>query len=323
MRRLFLSVALLPLPAWADAPRVVTDIAPIHSLVARVMEGVGAPDLLVDGASDPHAFQLKPSQASALQDAQMIVWIGPEMTPWLDRIVDGLADPAASLILMEVEGLTEREPMFGEHEDHEGEEHAEEEAHEEHAEEEGHEEHAEEEGHDEHAHGEHDPHIWLDPTNASAIVRAVAARLSELDPDNATVYAANASAAEAELAALDAELKGEFDPVKSRPVIVFHDAYAHLADRYGLTIVGALAEGDAADPGAEQVAELRAMIEADKVECVFTEALHSDKLIATLTDDLAVPVGRLDPEGTTLQPGASVYPEMMRALAGAFVTCQS
>jgi zinc transport system substrate-binding protein len=306
MRRLLLSVALLPLPALAEVPKVVTDIAPIHSLVARVMDGVGTPDLLVDGASDPHAFQLKPSQAAALQDAQLIVWIGPDMTPWLDRVVDGLADPSASLILMEVDGLTEREPMFGEHEEkgHEGEEHA------------------EEEGHDEHHHGEHDPHIWLDPMNAGAIVRAVAARLSELDPDNAAAYAANAAAAEGELAALDGELKAKLDPVKARPIIVFHDAYTHFADHFGLTIAGALAEGDAADPGAEQVAELRAMIEANQVECVFTEALHSDKLITTLTDDLAVPVGRLDPEGTTLQPGASVYPEMMRALAEAIVTCK-
>jgi zinc transport system substrate-binding protein len=316
MRRLLLSVALLPLPAFAEVPKVVTDIAPIHSLVAAVMEGVGTPDLLVDGASDPHSFQLKPSQAAALQDAELIVWVGPDLTPWLDRIVDGLADPQASLILMESEGLTEREPMFGDHVDH-AEEGDEEEGHEEHAGE----DHAEE-GHDEHAHGEHDPHIWLDPVNARAIVRTIADRLSKLDPENAATYDANATAAEADLTALDGELRALLDPVKSRPIIVFHDAYAHLADRYGLMIAGALAEGDAADPGAEQVAELRAMIEANQVECVFTEALHSDKLITTLTDDLAVPVGRLDPEGTTLQPGASVYPEMMRALAEAIVTCK-
>ena len=297
MRRLLLSLLLLPGIAHADSPTVVTDIAPIHALVSRVMVGVGTPDMLVDGASDPHSFQLRPSQAALVQEADLIVWVGPAFTPWLERLVNGLADPSASLVLMEAEHITARAPMFA----------AAEEAHDDH----------------DHDHGDHDPHIWLDPVNAKAIVRVVADRLTDADPANAAIYAANARDATSELDALDAELGAILAPVKSRPIIVFHDAYAHLANHFDLNIAGALAEGDAANPGAEQVAEMRRMIETNAVGCVFAEALHSDKLITALTDDLAVPVGRLDPEGTTLQPGPLVYPEMMRALARAIVTCAS
>jgi len=294
MRHLFLSALFIPSLARADVPKVVTDIAPVHSLVAMVMGDLGAPFLLVDGASDPHAFQLKPSQATEIESATAIFWIGPEMTPWLERVVEGLASPEASVVLSEVEGVTERTPMFGG------------------------EDHADADGHD---HGDHDPHIWLDPQNAMAMLEAIAGELATLDPENAATYRGNADLAKDNLRALDAELAAELAAATSRPTIVFHDAYAHFAAHYGLNIVAALAEGDASDPGAAQVAELRNMIVDQKATCVFTEALHSDKLILTLTEGLGTPVGRLDPEGSQLPPSAAVYPDMMRKLVTSYATC--
>ena len=81
--------ALGPGLAFAEVPRVVTDIAPVHSLVAQVMKGVGTPGLLMDQGADAHHFSLRPSQARALQNAELVVWIGPEMTPWLDAALAG------------------------------------------------------------------------------------------------------------------------------------------------------------------------------------------------------------------------------------------
>ncbi|MEO8530481.1 MAG: zinc ABC transporter substrate-binding protein [Deltaproteobacteria bacterium] len=288
-------------PILADVPKVITDIAPIQSLVAMVMGDLGTPVLLVDGASDPHSFQLRPSQAADLQDAQAIFWVGPTMTPWLDRVVDGLADPDASVILGDVAGITERTPMFG-GDAHDDTEHS-------------------DDDHGDHDHGDHDPHIWLDPENAVAIVDAVASRLSSLDAEHAEIYAANAASAKSDIVALEGELRAILALTATRPTIVFHDAYAHFAGRFELNIVAALAEGDAADPGAEQVAELRNIVATEQATCVFTEALHSDKLILTLTDGLGVPVGRLDPEGSKLTPGPDVYFDMMRKLAQAYASC--
>ena len=318
MRRLLSLLLILPAPAFAEAPRVVTDVAPVHALVSMVMDGVGTPTLLVDGVADPHAFQLRPAQAAELESAGAIFWVGPGMTPWMGRLVDGLGANALSVELAELPGIEERTPMFGGHDEDEHDDHMTGEDHDAHEEEE-HAEH-EEEGHD---HGDEDPHIWLDPMNAKVIVSAVAETLSDLDPENAARYSANAENARTALDALDAELAAILQPTAARPVIVYHDAYAHFAGRYGLTIVGALAEGDAAEPGAKQVADLRALIAANNAECVFAEALHSDRLIQTLTDGLPVPVGRLDPEGSSLTPGPEVYAAMMRGLAQAYAACSA
>ena len=67
----------------ADAPVVVTSIKPIHSLVSAIMDGVGKPELIVDGAASPHTYNLKPSNARALQEAKVIFWVGPGLEAFL------------------------------------------------------------------------------------------------------------------------------------------------------------------------------------------------------------------------------------------------
>ncbi|NUB44634.1 zinc ABC transporter substrate-binding protein [Fertoebacter nigrum] len=187
LRRASLPMATLlatAAPALADVPRVVTDMPPVHALVAGVMGDLGQPELLLDRGANAHAFQLRPSQAQALADAGLVVWIGPEMTPWLDRAVDSLGSGIPQLRLLAVPGtLTlaygEDEHDHGAeagHDDHgtddhaageaHGHEHAEAaeeaDAHEGHAHDaEEHEDHAENgdhAGHDDHAEGEHAGH---------------------------------------------------------------------------------------------------------------------------------------------------------------------
>ena len=83
------------LPAWAEVPKVVTDIHPVHALVSQVMGDLGAPVLLLERGASEHDFQLRPSQAADLADADLVVWIGPELTPWLDRALDGIGGGSA------------------------------------------------------------------------------------------------------------------------------------------------------------------------------------------------------------------------------------
>src|SRR6056300_1150557 len=86
--RLFASLFVMILSAgvsWADTPRVAVDIAPVHSLVARVMDGIGSPSLIIAPGASPHDYRLRPSEATALQNADVIFWIGPTLTPWLDK----------------------------------------------------------------------------------------------------------------------------------------------------------------------------------------------------------------------------------------------
>ncbi len=280
-------------PALAEVPRVVTDIPPVHALVAQVMGDLGQPELLLAKGADEHDFQLKPSQAGAVAKAGLVVWIGPELTPWLEGALEMRAEGAASLALLDAEGTVRR--GYG---GHEGEH---------------------ETGHD---HGAEDPHAWLDPGNAQVWLGLIAAELGRLDPENAAVYGANAAAAGQRLTALDAEIAGLLAPVKGRPIITYHDAFGYFGDHYGLDFAGSIALGDASSPGAARLVELRGEIEAGGVVCLFPEVQHDPALLEQLAEGTGARIGAaLDPVGSTLDAGPGAYAELMRRLARGIAEC--
>ncbi|MEL6617639.1 MAG: zinc ABC transporter substrate-binding protein [Pseudomonadota bacterium] len=121
------AAALLGGAALADTPNVAVDIAPVHSLVARVMEGVGTPNLIVQPGASPHEYSMRPSDAAALQAADLVFWIGEDLTPWMEDAVDTLAQNAAVTSLLEAAETTRldfREGALFEAHDHGDEEHA-------------------------------------------------------------------------------------------------------------------------------------------------------------------------------------------------------
>jgi len=306
-----LLLATLATPALADV-KVVTDISPVHSLVAQVMGDTGTPDLILPPGSDPHNFQLKPSQAGALQNADLVIWLGPEMTPWLTSALGALNGNA--LELLHVDGLQARQ--YAEGHDHEGHDHAggeDDHGHAHHDHDQGH------EGHD-HSHDGLDPHAWLDPENATLWLDVIARELSQIDPGNAAAYAANAATAKYDIQQLDADLTAQLASVKDKPFVVFHDAYGYYADHYGLTVAGAISAGDASSPSARRLTEIRA--EAGPATCIFPEVQHDPKLAEQMAQDAGVKLGpELDPEGSKLSPGPRLYGELMQGLADTLTDC--
>lgn len=295
--------------AAAEVPVVVTDIQPVQSLVAMVMGDLGTPELLLPKGGDEHSYQMKPSQAAALADAGLVVWVGPELTPWLDRALDALGKAPAQLVLLDAQGTVTRQ--FPEGEDHDHEDGAEEEH--------DHDEAASEEEH--HHHDGTDPHAWLDPTNAGLWLGLIAESLSGADPEHAATYAANAAAAQGQIAALDAELKARLAPVADRPFIAFHDAYGYFVGHYGLTLAGTVALGDASAPGAARLAEIRDLAEHGAV-CIFPEVQHDPKLVDSIVADTGVKAGAaLDPSGSSMDPGPGLYPALLTGLADTLVAC--
>lgn len=296
--------------ATAEVPVVVTDIPAVHALTASVMGDLGTPVLMLEPGADAHDYQLRPSQAAALADAGLVVWVGPAMTPWLDRALQSA--PADRLTLLEAPGThlrsyAEAAEEHG-HESEEGHDH-------DHAAGDDH-DHAADEAHDhaddhDHHHAGTDPHAWLDPGNAIAWLPLIADALSERDPANAATYAANAAAESARITALDADLRAMLAGAGARPIVVFHDAYGYFADHYGLTIAATLALGDAADPGAARIAAVEAKLPG--TACIFPEAGHDPQLTEQIAADAGARVGAaLDPEGRSLTAG----PELYRALIG-------
>lgn len=320
--------AALASAAAAEAPRVVTDIPPVHSLVAQVMGTIGQPILLLDRGANAHDVQLKPSQTAALAEADLVVWIGPEMTPWLDRAL-ATAEGADRLGLLAAPGTERRN--YGAADAHD---HADEAGHDDHDhahdanEEAGH-----DHGHDDHGHeaeGSHaghdhsgtDPHAWLDPGNARLWLGLIAERLAAIDPANAAAYTANADAAAARIEALDTALAGRLAPLHDKPFVVFHDAYGYFADHYDLAVAGAIALGDAASPGAAHLKELQARMQDGAAICIFPEANHDPKLVDTMVEGTGARIGPpLDPEGSLVEPGPGLYDAVLTGLADALTAC--
>lgn len=315
---LILATALSAQAAAADVPVVIADIPPVQSLVAQVMGDLGTPVLLVEPGAEAHSFQLRPSQMRALVDARLVFWVGHEMTPWLERALEAQATGKA-VALLDAPGTSVRSyeaDGHAEDQDHAGEE--------DHAHEEDHA--ADDDGHDHdngHDHTGADPHAWLDPDNALVWLDLIAAELSAADPEHAATYEANRDAAKAGVAAAAADVEASLVP-DAAPIIVGHEAYGYFADRFGVAIAAAVAEGDAADPGAAHLAAVQDAVAAKGVRCIFGEAGHDPRQVERLAEGSGARVGGiLDPEGQLMDPGPALYGDLLRALGRTIGACQA
>lgn len=301
--------------ARAEVPAVAADIAPVHALVARVMEGVGTPALIVTPGGSPHEYSLRPSEASALQEADLVVWMGHALTPWLDGAIDTLAGDATLLTLMEAEGTVElpvRENALFEAHDHD--DHEEADDHE--ADDHDHEDHD-----DHHGDGAHDPHAWLSPDNAALWMDLIAAELAIADPENAALYQANALAGRAELEIVKAEIAALLEPVRGQGFIVFHDAYQYFETAFDFPAAGAISLSDATDPSPARITAIQARVAAQGVTCILSEPQFNPGIVAAVMDGSDAQTAILDPLGSDLEPGAALYPALLRNLARTLADC--
>ncbi|HEV7304850.1 zinc ABC transporter substrate-binding protein ZnuA [Ensifer sp.] len=329
---LFASTMLLVSPALAASPNVVVSIKPIHSLVASIMQGVGEPSLIVEGAASPHTYNMKPSNASALQAAKVVFWVGPGLEAFLDKPLDTLTTGAKVVELSEAPGIEKLKFREGGafeahdhgHEGEEGDQHAEGEAGHDHAAapEMG---AAHDHGHDhhDHGHGDTDLHMWLDPLNAKAMAAQIEKTLAEADPDNAGAYKANLEALNTRLDALDATLKETVAPVKDKPFVVFHDAYQYFEHRYQVRVAGSITVSPEVLPGADRLSQIHAKIKELGATCVFAEPQFEPKLINVVIEGTPAKSGTLDPEAGTLDAGPDLYFQMMEGIGTSLKACLS
>ena len=306
--------------------KVVTSIKPVHSLASYLMDGVGKPDLIVDGYASPHNFALKPSHAKMLQDADLIFWVGEDLENFLEKPLKSIAKKAEKIELMEIKGLNKlkfrERNIFDEHDDHGHDDHAKkEDDHDDHGhDEDGHkEDDHDDHGHEGHAHGEYDPHIWLDPMNAKVILEEMTEHLIENDQANASKYKANLKKAHKDLDKLIKNVNSELN--KDFKSIVFHDAYQYFEKRFNVNILGAFTVNTDAMPGAEQLTKIRKVIEHDKVSCIFSEPQFNPDIIKAVAKDMKIQTGVLDPLGATLNPGKDLYFDLIGNMSKSFKGC--
>jgi zinc transport system substrate-binding protein len=318
------AMALASGTATAADLNVTATIKPIHALVAEVMQGVGTPKLLVTGASSPHTYALKPSDAKALYASDVVFRVSEAVEPFTAKIVKALPEHVRVVTLAEAPGVEQLdartgntfEPHAHEGHDEDGHEHGSAADH--------HNEGAEEHDHDEHdhdSHGARDGHVWLDPANARKMLAEIARVLSEASPENAPKFAANAARASADIDALEARIARELEPVRGKPFVVFHDAYQYFEHRFGLDAVGSITVSPEVQPSAKRLTEIRRKIEALDAKCVFAEPRFQPNLVSAVIEGTNARSGTLDPEGTTIDPGPGAYATLIENLADGLRSC--
>lgn len=298
-------------PAKADAPVVVASIKPLHALAASIMRDVGSPVLLIEGASSPHGASLKPSAAQNLSRAKAVFWVGPALEAFLEKPLSTLAQGTEARPLIEAEGVVTL--PFREHHDEHDQKH-------EHERENEHKHEHEHEHEHEHA-GEIDPHIWLNPDNATAMGNAMAATLSKVDPNNAATYKKNAERLAFTLKSLGNELEARLRVVRDKPYLVAHDSFQYFEKRFGLSGEGVLSINPEVAPSVKRISEARHEIEHEGVVCVFREPQMPRKIVDAVIEGTQARMGTLDPIGQGLEPGPDAYIELMRANALSMITC--
>ena len=281
--------------------RVVASIKPVHSLVAAVMSGAGEPELIIRGATSPHTFSLRPSDARNIQDAEVIFMIGDALETSLAGSIETLGREARVVKLADTDGLMRLPLREGAtFEDHDHEDDGDHEAHEDES---------------------FDMHIWLDPVNARTMVRAIAATLSAADPANAPAYESNAQAVSGRLDELIGRIDAEVAAVRGRPFILFHDAYHYFEDRFRLSAAGSASVSPDRPPGARRITQLRERVSELGVVCVLAEPQFDPRLANVIIEGTSAKLGTVDPLGAVLDSGPDMYFALLNDMAASFTNC--
>jgi zinc transport system substrate-binding protein len=284
-------------PAQAEPPTVVASIKPIQSLVAGVMQGAGVPQLLIKGLASPHAYSLRPSEARALSEADLVFWVGPELETFMVKPLAALAAEVKAVALAMAPGVERLPTRAG-----------------------GMWEADADDAHDA-AHLRSDMHVWLDPRNAEAMVDAIVGALSSAAPERAATWRANGARLRSELDQLDRGLEARLAPVRDRPFVVFHDGYQYFEHRYRLNAVGAITVDPERRPGAQRLRAIQARLGALEAACVFAEPQFEPALVDTLLEGTKARKGVLDPLGAALDAGPDQYFQLLDGLAASLVDC--
>ena len=279
------------------APKVVTTIVPLHSLVSSVMAGVGTPELLMQGQNSEHNASFTPQQIADMAHADLVFMIGNNLETKLGEISGTETVAGKAFIKMnEIQGLNV---------------------------------HAIREGGTWEPDGDEppstgvsaDPHMWLDPENAKLMVKTIATSLDKADPTNANIYDANAKKTLEDLDQLEVDLKTQLAPLAHKPFIVFHDAYQYFEHRFGVTAVGSISNFSATPPSAQRLEEIHNKINSSNATCVFREPQFTDAAVQTVIEGTKAKSSTLDPIGADLKPGPNAYGELLRSIAKNLTDC--
>ncbi len=268
-----LAACMLHLRVAAAEPfSVVVSIKPVHSIVAGLMEGIEQPALLV-AEGTPYDHQLTAQQRTLLKQADLLIWVGPELEGFLQQ---GVKEVGEQTRVLELLNNSRIKVLPARHDDN-----------------------------------RRDPFFWLDSRNAIILLDELTSALIEADPSRSHVYSRNRKKVLRKLAKLDRELEYGYRGLKGQAAYLYYDTLQYFEQAYAMKVVGTLLDSPGEVPSAAAVVEARAILTEGAYGCLLTERGLSNDSLPLLIGKASVRVGELDSFATRLQPGPELYAQLI------------
>ncbi|MGO1750380.1 MAG: zinc ABC transporter substrate-binding protein [Marinobacter sp.] len=283
--------------ALADT-RIITSIKPLELLVRAVATDDMHISTLVTPGSSPHNYAMTPSKRRALQSADVIFWIGPDMETFLNRLLTGSEFGERSVALMQPED----EAKSAEEPDHDPQHH----------------------NHDDHSHdhgdGE-DPHIWVDPQMAISMAETIRNSLAQLKGADKPALDRNLEEFRASVTEKEGQIRKQLEPLQGASLFAYHSAFTRFAEHYNLNVEGVLTLNPELSPGARHIAGVQNSLRDANHPCLLTEPQFNRQWWHSITEGLDVQFSTWDPLATDIDATGNGYAEFQQSIADAVLKC--
>ncbi|MEC6795837.1 zinc ABC transporter substrate-binding protein ZnuA [Photobacterium sp. S4TG1] len=292
----------------SDTFNVVTTVKPLNLIVSELTQGVATSEYVIPLGASPHDYALRPSDIKKLKQADLVVWVGPELESFLTKT---MASKPENIALSQQKGISFR--YYSEEEqDHDGHENEAEHDHE-----------SEHEGHHHHHHHHHgiDPHLWLGPDQAVQAANVITKALIKYDPLHKNTYTANLSTFTTDVQLAVTQLNKQLKPLSDKGYYVFHDGYGYFEQQFKLDNLGHFTVEPDRRPGAKTLLSIRESLKNNQAYCVFSEPQFSPAVVKSVTKGTNVKIGTLDPMATDIVEGKGGYVRFLNELGQRFSKC--
>ncbi len=280
---------------------VLSSIKPIQLIATAIVGDLGHSNLLLPPSANPHHYQLRPSQRARLSNADLFIWVGPELELFLVKVLQssGVNQLPLTAALKLQQDSTENHSSRRDTLEH----------------------HEHSHNHENGYTSAFDPHIWLNPAYTRSIAESIYNELSTHYPAHQIRLRENTDTFLARLKTSEEQITKQFTAQSQIDIYTFHHAFSYFADYFGMTISGTITLTPESRPGAKHLAQLASEISNKKSICLIKEPNFKAPYVETITQGTDVKVITADPLATAMVNSETGYIEFIHAIADSFSQC--